>query len=325
MRGSVQILKKLWSKEENASEVTTSYQYVLELRKRLDETMKLAQAELEKNQIRNTKLYNRKVKKRVFQLGDKVLVLLPTDYNNLLMQWKGPFEFKGCKRGNNYQIEVSRKMKTIYINLLKQFVESDNVDMTATPDQRNFPWGAQERKPGWELGSRSRVSRQQIGKNVVGASADYVKEQEHVRVDDEKLLELEVLRPKENNGDACLEMELSRKQQNEIMGVLGKRKKILTDIPGKTSIIEHRVHLVDNCPITCRPYALPYAVQKEIQEEILEIFNTRIVRESNSPYASTMVVVKKKDGSSRICVDYRKLNRITVSDPVPIFLKDRFE
>ena len=63
--------------------------------------MKLAPAELEKNQGRNKNLYNRKAKKRSFQVGDKVLVLLPTDQNKLFMQWKGPFEIKGTKWGNN--------------------------------------------------------------------------------------------------------------------------------------------------------------------------------------------------------------------------------
>ena len=99
---SVQILKELWSEEEEVTEVTTSYQYVLELRERLDETMKLAQAELEKNQGRNKDLYNRKAKKRSFQVRDKVLVLLPTDQYKLLMQWKDPFEIKGTKWENNY-------------------------------------------------------------------------------------------------------------------------------------------------------------------------------------------------------------------------------
>ena len=64
--GPFQILKELWSEEEEVPEVTTSYQYVLELQERLDETMKLAQAELEKNQERNKNLYNRKAKKRSF-------------------------------------------------------------------------------------------------------------------------------------------------------------------------------------------------------------------------------------------------------------------
>ena len=72
VRGPVQILKELWSEEEEDPEVTTSYQYVLELRERLDETMTLAQAELEKNQGRNKNLYNRKAKKRSFQVEDRV-------------------------------------------------------------------------------------------------------------------------------------------------------------------------------------------------------------------------------------------------------------
>ena len=76
--------------------------------------MKLAQAELERNQICNKKLYNRKAKKRVFQMGDKILVLLSTDHNKLLMQWKSPFKFNGCKEGNNYQIAVNRKMNISY-------------------------------------------------------------------------------------------------------------------------------------------------------------------------------------------------------------------
>ena len=165
-----------------------------------------------------------------------------------------------------------------------------------------------------------------IGKKVVGASADYVKEQEDVSVDDEKLLELGVLRSKESISDVCLGVELSREQQNEIMWVLGKREEIFTYIPGKTSIIEHRVHLIKDRPIRCWPYVLPYAVRGEIQEEIQKMINTGIVRESNSPYASPMVVVKKKDGSNRICVDYRKLNRITVTDPEPMTTaEDLFE
>ena len=43
-----------------------------------------------------------------------------------------------------------------------------------------------------------------------------------------------------------------------------------------------------------------------------------IVKESSSPYASPLVVVKKKDGFNRMCVDYRKLNLVTVADPAPM-------
>ena len=53
VRGPIQILKELWTEEVDVPEVTTSYQYVLELRERLDTTMKMAQEELRKNQVRN--------------------------------------------------------------------------------------------------------------------------------------------------------------------------------------------------------------------------------------------------------------------------------
>ena len=139
VKGPVQILKESWSEEEEVPEVTTSYQYVLELRERLDETMKLAQAELEKNQGRNKNLYNREAKKRSFQEGDKVLVLLPTEQNKLLMQWKGPFEIKGTKRGNNYQVEVNKKVRTYHINMLKLYVERGRIEETATPGRRDIP------------------------------------------------------------------------------------------------------------------------------------------------------------------------------------------
>ena len=139
VRGPVQILKELWSEEEEIPKVTTSYQYVLELRERLDETMKLAQAELEKNPGRNKHLYYRKAKKWSFQVGDKVLVLLPTDQNKLVMQWKGPFEIKGTKWGNNYQVEVNKKAKTYHINKLKLYVEKGRIEETATPGRRNVP------------------------------------------------------------------------------------------------------------------------------------------------------------------------------------------
>ena len=96
VRGPIQILKELWTEEVDIPEVTTSYQYVLELRERLDTTIKMAQEELRKKQVRNKRLYDRKAKKRVFLVGDNVLMLLPTDNSKRLMQWRGPYTVKGC-------------------------------------------------------------------------------------------------------------------------------------------------------------------------------------------------------------------------------------
>ena len=60
------------------------------------------------------------------------------------------------------------------------------------------------------------------------------------------------------------------------------------------------VPLVDDRPIRCMSYALPYTARREIQEEIQEMIKTGIVRESNSSYASPMMIVKMKNGSNCI-------------------------
>ena len=105
---------------------------------------------------------------------------------------------------------------------------------------------------------------------------------------------------------------------NEVMEVLRRYEEIFTEIPRKASVIEHKIDFADDRPIRCKPYPLPYVQRGEIREEIKSMMDTGIVRESSSPYASPLVVVKKKDGSNRMFVDYRKFNRVTVADPAPM-------
>ena len=66
VRGPVQILKELWTGDTGGTEVKTSYQYVYELRERLDNTMKIAQEELLKSWKKNKALYDRRAKRRKF-------------------------------------------------------------------------------------------------------------------------------------------------------------------------------------------------------------------------------------------------------------------
>ena len=82
VRGPGTILKELWTKKMNIPKVKTSYEYLTELREHLEDSLKLAQEELQKSQKRFKKYFDRKAKPRHLE----VLILLPTDSNKFLMQ-----------------------------------------------------------------------------------------------------------------------------------------------------------------------------------------------------------------------------------------------
>ena len=90
---------------------------------------------------------------------------------------------------------------------------------------------------------------------------------------------------------------------------------VFTDMHGETDVIQHRVKLTDDTPIRCKSYPLPYIMREELRNEVDSMLEMGVVRPSTSPYASPIVMVKKKDGSNRVCVDFRKLNKFTEVDP----------
>ena len=149
---------------------------------------------------------------------------------------------------------------------------------------------------------------------------------EDLRVNEEEMMELANCHQKETVKDVKLGIELTKTQQKEIMDTLVRYTEVFSDIPGKTDMIEQKIELTDNNPVRSRPHPLPYALRENLKRKIEDILSLGIIRESNSPFASPIVIVKKKDGSDRICGDYRKLNKLTVADPDPmITAEDLFQ
>ncbi|PIK53202.1 hypothetical protein BSL78_09912 [Apostichopus japonicus] len=121
VRGPMGILKDLWTGEIEEEEVKTTYQYVIDLKERLEETCYLAQNELAKSSSRYRKYYDARARDRKFNVDDQVLILLPTDSNKLTMQWKGPYHIVGKVGKYDYRVNKEGKLKTFHANLLKKY------------------------------------------------------------------------------------------------------------------------------------------------------------------------------------------------------------
>lgn len=123
MRSPINVLKELWTDDINDSshDTKTTYEYVFKLRNKLGDTLRIAQEELQKSQKKYKHFYDRKAKSRSFKAGDSVLVLLPSNNNKLLMQWKGPYKVESLEVPNDYKVSMDRKLKTFLANLLEQY------------------------------------------------------------------------------------------------------------------------------------------------------------------------------------------------------------
>ena len=84
--------------------------------------MKLAQEELQKSEKHCKKYYDKKAKSRCLEVGDQVLILLSTERNKLLMQWRGPYTVESRVGVNDYRLKIGSKTKTYHVNMLKQYI-----------------------------------------------------------------------------------------------------------------------------------------------------------------------------------------------------------
>lgn len=102
------------------------------------------------------------------------------------------------------------------------------------------------------------------------------------------------------------------------------RRLMTSYVPAKTkeAPIMLQIHLKDDVPVAQRPRRLALKEQQEVDSQIQQWLDEGIIRVSTSEYSSPIVLVRKKDGTLRVCVDYRKLNQKMVKDQYPLPLID---
>ena len=108
-------------------------------------------------------------------------------------------------------------------------------------------------------------------------------------------------------------------------GLLGAFDDIFAEPTGLPPVRgrDHRIILKpDAAPVAVRPYRYPVAHKNELERQCAAMIEQGIVRRSDSPFSSSVLLIKKSDGSWRFCVDYRALNALTVKDAFPIPVVD---
>eukprot|EP00253_Pinus_taeda_P006560 PITA_06560 len=107
----------------------------------------------------------------------------------------------------------------------------------------------------------------------------------------------------------------------DLQKVLDNHSKVFETRKGLPLVCDHdhAIHLIPGSVApNIRPYRYPYVRKSEIEHMIAEMLETGIIQPSQSSFSAPVVFVHKKDGSWRMCPDYRELNKLTIKDKFPI-------
>ena len=114
---------------------------------------------------------------------------------------------------------------------------------------------------------------------------------------------------------------LTEAQQEQLQSLVAEYRDIFALTPeelGRTGLVRHRIETGDNPPIRQRPYRVSEAQRGIIEEHVTDMLNRGIIQPSVSPWSSPIILVKKKDGTDRFVIDYRRLNSVTRKDSYPL-------
>ena len=241
-----------------------------------------------------------------------MLLLLPTEHNKLTLAWRGPYRVVGKVGDVNYRVEVEpNKVKTYHINILKRYYRRKE----KKPDLSGQVSGNTGPQSDVASSEQDECTVEQAAAVACVIEDNSQEEDEGATIKDADLLPLYSAQQKETVEDVNINPKLSQAQTNDLKQLLREYRQIFSDVPTVTHLVEHKVELTQTEPVRCKPYPTPYKMQEIVDKEIDSMLAMGIIERSEAPYASPLVLVKKADGTYRVCINFKELNKITVFDP----------
>ena len=130
---------------------------------------------------------------------------------------------------------------------------------------------------------------------------------------DEHILSVQMEKQKKNKQE-CKIGNITKEQRRKFDELIKRNADIFVRDEndfGRIEIIKHTIDTGDEKPIKQRAYRAGLKDRERIKEEIDRLLEKGAIRKSNSLWASPVVIVPKKNGKRRVCIDYRKINRVT--------------
>ena len=291
VRGPLKLLKDRWRSEKK--EGSLLIKSVGELRERLRRAWNLAGENLGKNQVRVKKWYDKRARRRTFQVGEEVLLLSPTPGRPLSCKFKGPYAVLKKMSDVNYVISTPdkrRKETLCHINLIKKYYKRDEEgESTAT----------------FVVAPTVAVHR--------------VEDEEQ-----EEVVKLDKLETSwRDNESFLMEMpkmlqHLSEEEACELGSLLQSYEDVFRSTPGRTTLMQHDVDVQDSKPVKQRAYRVNPRKARVIREELDYMLKHDLIEPCSSEWSSPVTLVDKPGGSVRFCIDYRTLNKVSKTDSYPL-------
>lgn len=298
LRGPLKILKdKLL--DSSTSPKRNVLDYVSQFRERLHRSRTFAREALGETQKSMKRRYDRTAVSRHFQIGDKVLALLPIPGSSLSAKFTGPYDIRDRLSDTDYVLstpERRRKTRVCHVNMLKPYY-TQNLSPAVTSVSHDSS----------HVSGTALIVPSDSGSHDDGLKfgSSFLKSP---RLSNSKMIEKLPSQLAHLTQDQC----------NDIVSLVDSFPSLFNDIPTCTTVIEHDIDVGGARPIKQHPYRANPVKRDMMRSEVEYMLQNGFAKCSSSPWSSPCLVEAKPDGSPRFITDYRRVNSVTVADSYPL-------
>ena len=279
IRGLMAVAKETWTRNDPMERKMnmSTVKYVEELNRKIKIALEAAGKNVMEAQAKMKENYDRESSTRELRAGQLALILLPTEDNKLLSQWRGPYRvIRRCER-NNYEIDLNGRRVIFHMNSLRRYYDRE-----------------EEQQAGSTVAQVDMIIEEN---NDVMTTGETSGDEQHALA-----------------GEFSVGAQLTAEQRRVLQQLLERYGSVFSDVPGTTHLTEHVITVTDEIPVYQASYRIPEAMRDAVEEELKTMLSRGIIKyDYETKYNSPLVIVKKPSGGIRLVNNFINLNRKTVN------------